>query len=679
MSAAQESFDLPDGPWLDWLNPTFLAARYPSWAGTTTSFAQAAEAFRRHGLRAAAPLDEALRFDPEYYREANPAWEGCDDVTCYRDWLLEGLAAGRFASGEQHLRHLQLPLLRYPEAFAWRYYSRLRPQAGAHRWAALEDFCQHGFASLGEALPYAPDGGPNGGPDAATLLYALGSRFSMKNDALAVRAYELALSHGVMPPAEQQHLADAYLRLGLHRPAMELYAGLIREQKATGWTIRNLVKCAVRLEAWPTLREALDRTHRSHAADKLWDVTLGEAIAGLFAGRAGAARSLMADGDYRRADAMLADTVAELAALVEARSVAMREGGARRQLFIVANMDEPDGAERRVRERSRLLDLLDVPHEVCPLGAADRYRTVPPDAAAIILFRVPALPAVITLVMSARQAGVPVFFESDVALADAPSIEHFRGRITASLYDSFRFGVPLQAAAARLCDFVIAPTDRLEATLRRLVRRRRGFVVPDSLLPRATETAAASPGGARIFLHAATLSHIDAPPDGFGEALLAALQRWPDITLHLSGPVHLATCFDAHSGRIIHAGPGGRPQDHWPDLAAADLNLVVPGDADHAFLSWCEAAACAVPSLLFVPTDLPPEIRSEVNAACAATAEVWLIELERLLADPQRRRRLGVQAQRDAALCSGTDAALRALDRLLREATSLRSKNVRLA
>jgi hypothetical protein len=294
-----------------------------------------------------------------------------------------------------------------------------------------------------------------------------------------------------------------------------------------------------------------------------------------------------------------------------------------------------------------------------------------------MLFRAPALPAVITLLMSARRLGVPSFFETDVALADAPPIEHFRGRITASLYDSFRFGVPLQAAAARLCDFAIAPTDRLEGAMRKLVRRRRGFVVPDSLLPKPVAKTLRSP--LRLVLHATSLTHIDGRPGGFGEAMQVALRRWPDMTLHLSGPVHLAPCFDAYSSRIVHAGPGGRPQDHWPDLAEAEINLVAPGDADGAAVSWCEAASCAVPSLLFAPSDLLPELRHEVNVLCAATPDQWLIALERLVGDQKLRWRLGVKAQRDAALCSGTDAALRALDRLLSEATSLRGKNVRFA
>jgi tetratricopeptide (TPR) repeat protein len=669
MLSPQKSFDLPDGPWLDRLNPAFLAARYPSWAGLATGFEQAAEAFRRHGLRTLAPLDEALHFEPDYFREANPAWEGCDDVTCYRDWLMQGLAAGQFPSAAAHLQHLGLPLLSYPQGFAWRYYARLRPQAGAHRWAALEDFCRHGLAVLDEALPF--------GPDAGTLLYALGSKFSMKNDTLAVRAYELARSAARLPPAEQQHLADAYLRLGLYRPALELYGGLISDGHATGWTIRNLVKCAIRLEAWPALRDALDRTHRSHAADRLWGVTIGEAVEGLFAGNARAARTLMADGDYRQADRMLAETVAELATLVETHHPSTRAAGARRHLFILANMDEADGVERRVHERARLLDLLEVPHEICPLAAADRYRTVPPDAAAIILFRVPALPAVICLVMSARRLGVPVFFESDVALVDRP-IEQFRGKITASLYDGFRFGVPLQAAAARLCDFAIAPTEPLAGAMQKLVRRRRVFVVPDSLLPKPAEPPP-SAGTARLFLHTAALSFIDAPPDDFGAALLAAFRHWPGFILHLSGPVHLATCFDAHSRRIVHAGAGRRPQDHWPDLAASDLNLVVPGEAEHALLSWCEAAACAVPSLLLMPHNRLPEIRDDANALVAATPEQWLAALDRLFAEPDLRRRLGTQAQRDVALRCDTDAALRALDRLLSEATSLRGASVRFA
>ena len=216
---------LPDGSWLDHLDPSYLAKTYPSWASDVSTMEGAARAFRRQGFLELAALADGLHFDSAYYAEANPAWEGASDLERYRSWLIEGIPAGRPGSPIAHLRKLGLSLEAYPSAFPWEYYAHLRPYAGAHRWAALDDFCASGFELLGDKISF--------GPTASEFLIALGRNYSAKYDKLAIQAYELARSWGPLPAAEEQHLADAYLREGLWGPALYLYRGVIRDAKET--------------------------------------------------------------------------------------------------------------------------------------------------------------------------------------------------------------------------------------------------------------------------------------------------------------------------------------------------------------------------------------------------------------------------------------------------------------
>lgn len=111
-TAKMSPFDqvLPDGSWLDHLDPSYLAKTYPSWASDVSTVEEAAGAFRRQGFLELAALADGLHFDPAYYAEANPAWEGASDLERYRSWLIEGIPVGRPGSPVAHLRKLGLSL-----------------------------------------------------------------------------------------------------------------------------------------------------------------------------------------------------------------------------------------------------------------------------------------------------------------------------------------------------------------------------------------------------------------------------------------------------------------------------------------------------------------------------------------------------------------------------------------
>jgi tetratricopeptide (TPR) repeat protein len=656
---------LPDGPWLDHLNPEFLAAIYPAWARAGLSFDDSAEIFRRHGFPVLAAIAPGKEFDPAYFREVNPGWEAAPNQDCYRHWLMEGLPAGKFGAAPAHLENLGLPLATYPEAFPWRYYARLRPSAGAHRWSALDDFCRNGFSTFLESLPL--------GPDSHGFLLALGRKFSAVNDIVAIRAYELAQSHKPLPAAEQQHMADAYLRLGLWRPAMALYDNVAGSGDSNGWTIRNFVKCAVRLEAWPALRAGLDRARHEQSGDPLWPATVSDAISGMFESRARQGRLLMTAGAYAEADSLLTQSVEDLTALAEKLCPPSppAAAGTNRKLLIIANEDDAESAARRVHEKRALLDRLGQPYEIHPYTDLAAHMAALPHAAAIILFRVPALPGIIQIIVGARRLGIPVIYETDSAVPTtetAPPISFFRGKITTSLYDGFRFGLPLQRAAAQLCDFGLAPTEPLAASLRPLVRARRAFVLPNSLLPDSASHPTTNPvDRRRLFIRFASLGFLDAAPGTIGGALISLLQRRPDVLLQISGPLILAPEFDAYAGQVANLGPGSQPADYWPHLAIADINLAIqcdtPDDEYHAAYGWAEAASLGVTTLLFAENGRLPAIRDGVNAARAATPQAWQTALETLLEDPGLRRQIAARAA--ASIGEGTVAATHALQRIL--------------
>jgi hypothetical protein len=670
---------LPDGVWLDRLNPSFLAARYASWAGHCSTLEAAAEAFRQHGFASLATIDDGLDFDASYYREVNPAWEGADELSCYRHWLVEGLAFGRHGSGKAHLNGLGLSLATYPEAFHWRYYARLRPHVGANRWLALDDFCETGFAVFTETFPF--------GSGAVDFLLALGRKFSIADDRLAVRAYELARSYGPIPPSELQHLADSYLRLSLWRPAMTIYRSLIEDGHANGWTVLNFVKAASRLLLWEDLLVVLKRAHETLAQDSLWPMVVAELLQNIFDCRVGAARVLMADGHYEQADDSLVNSVDHLFGIAEAfgSSRSRQSVGEARTILILANLDDAARAQRRVYEKARLMERVNQPCETAIYTNASTYLEALDGIAAVILYRTPAVPGIIQLIVAARARGIPIVFESDVLLlpSNAPPLKFFRGRITRSLYDDLRLGIALTCATARLCDFAIGPTKGIAEILRPMVRERRCFVVPNSLLPESLDSAAGPKKSheLKLFLHGSNLSFLDAAPGSIGMHLLAFLQRRPEVRLIVHGPIHLDPRFDQNADRISYIDQTDDPLAYWIQLSQCDINLAIkcesPEDIYETELSWAEAAACAVPSVVLLPGREIPYIRDGINAGRAARAEAWVKALESLLREPARRRQLGVQAKDDVMGLASAAIATAGLQSLVYDGVNQRYGHAR--
>ena len=350
-------------------------------------------------------------------------------------------------------------------------------------------------------------------------------------------------------------------------------------------------------------------------------------------------------------------------------------------MLILSNEHDGHNANRRVSETLVLLDQQGLQHEVMPFEATEQFAAELPNATSVILFRVPALPSVLRCIIAARQLGVPVYYHSDAALldpGDAPDIAAFRGLLTSDLYDDLRFGMPLFRAAARLCDFGIAPTGRLANTLRPLVQSGRTFVIKDAF-PEKTQAAHTPPGGERpnlrLFLRVATLTFLDAAPNTIVMQLLAVLQRRPEVEFYVSGALHLDRQFDLCGGRIHHIRLGGAAGDYLPYLAASDVNLVVRcatlDDEYLAEISWSEAAAYAVPSLMFMPAGILPELRHEENVLRAAEASCWAAALERLLGDWDLRKRVATQARRDASILHASAQNARALNYALAEGQKL--------
>lgn len=585
--------------------------------------------------------DQIPGFDPDHFREIHPAFASVDDATCQAAWQAEGGPNGPPGTQVEHLRRLDLPLRTYPAAFPWRFYTRLYPRTAAHRWAALAHFLREGFAEVGTQIPY--------GEDAPSFLIALGDHFAHRNDPAAVQAYELAVALGASPTvAHQKRLAEAYGRVGAWSAALDLYAHLFANGICEEAIMRCFVSAAAARQDWPRLftllPQALART------GVMGDTIAREATETYFAHRSRTARALYADHRRAEGDAVLAEAVERVEDLMTACGSSGARTAPERPMIAILADRLPDRARHRLDQRVALLGRIGFEARIFDLGTVRAFEEAVPAATAAILVRMPAWPTVVQALVCAKRAGVPTLYETDELIVDPrfapPPLEAFAGRIGDRVHQDLEFGVALYRAAAKLCDFGLAPNRVLAAHLDGIVARGRSFIVRDAIVPEAR-----SPGvgeQVRLFLHAPQLQDVRAT-EAAGAALLEAFRREPRVALTTAGFVTLDEAFAPFADRISQHGP----VPDWEEaLRGSDLNLVLADEGEAAacvaVTGWLAAARFGIPTLASATRAYCEDLEDGVDVRLASKEAEWRAALSALIAEPNLRQALGTAAARSA-------------------------------
>ena len=282
--------------------------------------------------------------------------------------------------------------------------------------------------------------------------------------------------------------------------------------------------------------------------------------------------------------------------------------------------------------------------DVALAGLAERYGTV-------VLYRVPWDDDVARLVE--HRDGTTVLADVD-DLVFEPAQTHLLRALAGLPAAERRLHEELIAGIGRTLagvDGVVVSTEPLAAAAAAV--NPRVAVVPNTVgaeMVRAGETAGAG-------AHPLTLAYLSGTPthdDDFLEAapaVLAALDRFPELRLLAVGPLTLDERFDRLGDRVerIPAVPWQRLPDV---LARVDVNLA-PLERDNPFteakscLKYLEAALVGVPTVASPRADFARVIRHGENGLLAEGDEAWAAALGELLESPERRAEVGAAARRD--------------------------------
>ena len=663
-----------DAPlWSRRFNAADFRALNPDLAAGLTDRAQALSMFLEKGIARLASLSTNDRFDPDFYRGYFNDVAGLEPAEAYRHWLFEGLRLGRPGS-EQELVEALTGGRTYPAAFDWEAYAAGTPtlKRGDPRFLrlrALDHLMNEGLEEA-DAVPI--------GAEASDFFELLSDHLwkrSRRSKATSLLDRAIAAD-----PANGRLAIKFGQRLG-ELQNIEAASAQFRRAYELGfssiWLYVHLIETAAQLDRFEEAYAWLAESRETCRAYGPWQAALAKTIETHFARETEAARALYHGGEldagHARVTAVLSHITQGFRTLdnLPARLPPCRAG----HVVLFANHLLPQCLHYRVEQRCEQLDVLDIPYKVFADEEAQGARQALVGARALIVYREPAFPSAIRLMLHARALGIPVFYEIDDLIFDhahyPDAYEVLEKQIDRQAYVGLLYSVPLVRYAISLADEGIASTTALARAVAPLTLRGRCHVMPNGLDSRNCRFLASAPPprGADedifVFYGSGTKAHNRNFNDMAGPPLVELMTARPNVRLVVVGYLDLDPMFDGVADRIIRYRFSEHLAHYWSALSEADINLAVlmPGMMNDckSEIKWIEAAVSAVPSIVSASATYSEVVEDGVDGVLAQTPEGWRDALFRLVDDGDLRAAIGRRAKarvlRDYAL-SATAAKL---------------------
>ncbi|MGI4766055.1 MAG: glycosyltransferase [Janthinobacterium lividum] len=661
----------PPKAWQDLFIPGDFRALHPDLAGKAATSGALLAAFEARGIDALAALSLDRTFDPVFYAALFPETAALAPVARYRAWLEEGLPAGRPGSETEALQNL-LGISDYPKAFDWRRYAAQvgSSASGWPRIRCLEHLVAVG-AARGDAIPLSAEKGSLFLLAISDVLWTSGRQkpaLDVLRQAIELDPEDAALHHqmaGRCIESGRQRDAEHHERrafdLGLRSVwAYVNLAGLATQRGDVEESYRLLGLSRDRFEGLAPWRQALRDAIEAEfaaAADRAWEMY-----------RAGA--RAQADADFTAALTKIADRI-RLLEDIPGRT-GPTEGG---HVVLFANHLLPQCRHYRVEQRCQQFEKLGLSYRVFASEDAESAREALIGASALILYREPAFPKTIRLLLHAQAMGIPTFYDIDDLIFDPAyypeAYATYEKQISLDSYLGLLYGTPLIRFAISLCDAGLASTTALAQHVAPLTLSKRCHVVPNGLDSRNARFLKApvvrgEDSEIVILYGSGSQAHNRNFNETVGAALLELMEKNPRVILAVAGYLDLDPAFALYANRIRSFPFSRNLQSYWGLLSEVDINLAVltPGamNDSKSEIKWLEAAASGVPSIVSASARYSEVVEDGVDGVLADSPEAWRRALFGLVEDRALRRRIGLLAReralRDYALESTAEQLL---------------------
>jgi glycosyltransferase involved in cell wall biosynthesis len=359
-------------------------------------------------------------------------------------------------------------------------------------------------------------------------------------------------------------------------------------------------------------------------------------------------------------------------------------------VLIIAELTLPQCAKYRVWQKQELFARLGVPCRVVDWREAMDCEGAAALATQVILYRVPAYPAVLTLIERLHKLRLPVAWEVDDLIFDRDLFLKNRNvqELNDELRESIVSGVDLYRTAMLACGTGIASTSCLAQTMRDAGLAE--VVVVENALDsdtlslakslRATRDAegeASDSDDVMVTYGSGTKTH-DADFREAAPALLRLLAIFPWVRLRIVGELGVPVEFDAFGDRVERLPPVAFP--HYLELLSqSDINIApleptLFNDAK-SNIKFLEGAILGLPSVCSPREQFRDFIEHGKTGFLAEDEQAWFACLSTLVQDGVLRRQMGQAALRAALTRYDPDAIAHSqVAPLLRYAPDSRSK-----
>ena len=641
--------------WLRRLDLAFFTLLNGHWAGPLPHKGAVVDAMVREGFGRGAPLGFDLPFDPAYYRDANPGLAPLNEAALYRHWVDEGQDGGRPGSAADHLARHGLRLTTYPPGFDAEQYRRRPGVFGDSRWALLD----HLVANNAIAAADIPVRGENAGAFLTALAVTIADRVAERGNGL----FSAAHAFGPLPADAQQRWARLALQQNRAAEAFGRVRPLLDRDGATLDTTALAVEAALAAGDPEAALSSLARTRERVGGTPRFRALLATTLDAVFAQAREAAERLLLAGRTAEANDLLAETVRRIDAawrdLDPVGIVIPAEPTPR--VVTLANVDLPQCTHYRVEQKAELFAAAGIPFAWFPAEDVDAFLTALPGASAAWFYRLPATPAVVRAIGTARALGIPTRYDIDDLIFDArhypEPIDTYDETVTPAFHARLALGVPLFRAAMALCDTGLAPTTALAARMAEVVREGSAAVLPNGLDSRNRRWLDTPPARVRrddnvvLFYGSGTKAHNSDFLDLAGDALLAVMAAHPRLRLRIAGHLSLDARFDPWRDRIVQLGWLDLA-DYWSVLAESDVVIAPlassPTTDGKSEIKWLEAAALGLPCIVGDTHRAREVLEHGVDAMLASSATEWRDALDALVTQPGLRRAMADAARRKA-------------------------------
>ncbi|MGH7746800.1 MAG: hypothetical protein ACREQ5_18905, partial [Candidatus Dormibacteria bacterium] len=426
-----------------------------------------------------APIALDAAFEPDFYKMYYKDVDDLSPAEAYRHWLFKGLPEGRVGSEAQLLKEKLIGRAFFPSAFDWKSYAkRLAPKQT--RWSALEHLLWQGFEE-GRDIPTLEGDESYLFECIADFLWGRGKHES------AQKALRMYLKKNPEDGRLHHKLGDFLLETGCRDEAASQYRISYSRNYKSIWTLLNLADFASQSNDFESAYRFLAEGKNDFSGEQAWRQKLGDVVSRHHDKASDEASSLFKMNERARAEERFEQALKRITRAyweLDDLPVPISFEGPR-HVVMFSLLTVPQCRHYRVEQRLQQFQELGI--KVLHFGGHQPYEAASAlvGASALIIFREPALPTTIKLILHAKALGIRTFYEIDDLIFDSnyypEPIENYGSQVTFDEYIGLLCGVVLYRFAMSLCDEGITTTDQLASHVKSVVTQGVCHVIPNGM------------------------------------------------------------------------------------------------------------------------------------------------------------------------------------------------------